>query len=209
MAHLSNVPLEVDGQEFGRTQAELAVLSGLYRGAAGWPELMHALRRASEGDGRPLQELHDTYTGRRPDGSYDNEMEAHYAINCLELGGRPSPESARATVRKLAIDPPRFRAVSVMFSLPCAFWPVPRYDPPPGALDAAGAPPILVIGSAGDPATPIEGAVSLTKALDSATLLRAGGSAHTSFAKGNECVDNAVVAYLVGGTSPPAGTTCP
>ena len=107
MKHLSSVPLEVDGKKFGRTQAELAVVSGLYRGAAGWPELMTALQRAVEGDGGPLEALHDRYTGRRPDGSYDNEMEAHYAINCVDLGGRPTPESARAEVRGLANNPDR------------------------------------------------------------------------------------------------------
>lgn len=209
MKQLSAVPLQVDGREIGRTQAELAVVSGLYRGAAGWPELMHALARASVGDGAPLVALHDSYTGRRPDGSYDNEMEAHYAINCADLGGRLTPDAARAAVRELDTDPPRFRAVSVMFSLPCAFWPVPRVDPPLGTLDAEGAPALLVVGSAGDPATPFEGARALAEALDSATLLRSEGSAHTSFAQANDCIDDAVVAYLVGLTRPAAGTTCP
>jgi pimeloyl-ACP methyl ester carboxylesterase len=209
MKYLSSVPLDVGGKKFGRTQAELAVVSGLYRGAAGWPELMTALAAASKGDGRPLKVLHDRYTGRRADGSYDNEMEAHYAINCVDLGGRLNPQSAHDTVRRLDIDPPRFRAVSVLLSLPCAFWPVPRVDPPAGTLDAPGAPPILVVGSAGDPATPIQGAEALTEALDSATLLRSDGSGHTSFAQGNQCIDDAVVAYLVTVTPPAAGTTCP
>ncbi len=209
MKYLSSVPLEVDGKPFGRTQAELAVVSGLYRGSAGWPELMTALDAAARDDGRPLKALQDRYTGRRPDGSYDNETEAHYAINCVDLGGRLSPKAARAAVRRLDRDPPRFRAVSVMFSLPCAFWPVPRVEPPPGPLDAKGAPPLLVVGSAGDPATPIAGAEALTKSLDSATLLRSDGNAHTSFARGDQCIDDAVVAYLINVVPPAAGTTCP
>lgn len=209
MEHVSAVPLEVDGKPFGRTQAELAVVSGLYRGAAGWPDLMTALQKAVEGDGKPLQALHDEYTGRRPDGSYDNETEAHYAINCVDLGGRLTRVAARDAVRGLPKNPPRFRAVSVMFSLPCAFWPVPRVDPPPGPLDAKGAPPILVVGNAADPATPIEGAEALVESLDSATLLRSEGSGHTSFAQGNQCIDDAVVAYFVSVTPPADGTTCP
>jgi pimeloyl-ACP methyl ester carboxylesterase len=209
MRSLSSVPLVVDGKPFGRTQAELAVVSGLYRGAAGWPELMTALDAAAKDDGKPLKALEDRYTGRRPDGSYDNETEAHYAINCVDLGGRLTPEAARAAVRRLANDPPRFRAVSVMFSLPCAFWPVPRVDPHPGPLDAKGAPPLLVVGSAGDPATPIAGVEALTKSLDSATLLRSDGNAHTSFARGNQCIDDAVVAYLINVVPPAVGTTCP
>jgi pimeloyl-ACP methyl ester carboxylesterase len=208
MDRLSAAPLEVDGKRFGRTQAELAVLSGLYRGSAGWSELMGALRAAADGDAKPLKAFQDEYTGRRPDGSYDNETEAHYAINCVDLGGRLTPAAARAAVRTLDSDPPRFGAVSVMFSLPCAFWPVPVVERPPGVLDAEGAPPMLVVGSAGDPATPIEGAEALTKQLKSATLLRSEGTGHTSFARGNNCIDDAVVAYLVTLAPPAKGTTC-
>lgn len=208
MTRLITAPLEVGGRRFGRTQAELAVVSGLYRGAAGWPELLNALARAEIGDGGPLSELADRYTGRRADGSYSNEMEAHYAINCVDLGGRFTPAEARDAVRAIEDGRTHFDAVGVLLALPCAFWPAPRVDPPAGDLDAAGAPPILVIGGERDPATPIEGAVALAKVLDSGTLLRWEGSGHTAVGRGSACVDDAVVAYLVNLTPPPDGKTC-
>lgn len=209
MTRLITAPLDVRGRRLGRTQAELAVVSGLYRGAAGWPELMNALARAEIGDGAPLSELADRYTGRRADGSYNNEMEAHYAINCVDLGGRFTPTQARDAVRAIEDGQKHFEAVGVLLALPCAFWPAARVDPPPGELDAKGAPPILVIGGENDPATPIEGAVALAKTLDSGTLLRWAGTGHTALGRGSACVDDAVVAYLVNLTPPPDGKTCP
>ena len=146
MTRLITAPLDVGGRRLGRTQAELAVVSGLYRGAAGWPELMNALARAEAGDGAPLSALADRYTGRRPDGSYSNEMEAHYAINCVDLGGRLTPAEARDAVHGIEDGRKHLEAVGVLLALPCAFWPAARVDPPPGELDAKGAPPILVIG---------------------------------------------------------------
>jgi pimeloyl-ACP methyl ester carboxylesterase len=208
MEHLSAVPLDVAGRKLGRTEAELAVVSGLYRGADGWPELMNALARAAEGNGAPLAALSDRYTGRRPDGSYNNEMEAHYAINCVDLGRRFTPRRARAAVRDLPNDPDRFEAVSVMLAIPCAFWPAPHVDPTSRPITADGAPPILVIGGEGDPATPIESAEALAKALVSGVLLRFEGTGHTAFGRGVSCVDDAVVAYLIELRAPADGTTC-
>ncbi len=210
MSRLITAPLDVGGgRRLGRTRAELGAVYGLYRGAAGWPELWNALARADAGDGAPLSQLADRYTGRRPDGSYSNEMEAHYAINCVDLGGRFTPKQALDAVRGIVDSRKHFDAVGVLLALPCAFWPAPRVDPPPGPLDAKGAPPILVIGTEGDPATPIEGAVALAKALDSGTLLRWAGTGHTAFGRGSQCIDDAVVTYLVSLEPPPGGKTCP
>jgi pimeloyl-ACP methyl ester carboxylesterase len=80
---------------------------------------------------------------------------------------------------------------------------------PPSPLDAKGAPPILVIGGTADPATPIEGAEALAATLDSGVLLRFQGTGHTAFGRGNACVDQAVVTYLVDLRAPAPGTSCP
>lgn len=209
MASLSRRPLTIGDRRFGRTIAELGVVSGLYRGAAGWPELMRALAAAAAGDGAPLAALADRYTGRRADGSYDNQMEAHYAINCTDLAARLTPEEARARVLGLERDPERFRAVTVLLALPCAYWPAPRVAPPGAPIEAGGAPPILVIGGENDPATPIEGAEAMAGILESGTLLRWAGTGHTAFGRGEACIDDRVVRYLVEMRAPPDDTICP
>jgi len=76
-------------------------------------------------------------------------------------------------------------------------------------VTAPGAPPILVVGSTGDPATPYANAVSVADQLESGVLVTLEGSAHTAYRNGGSaCVDAAVDGYLLEGTAPAAGLTC-
>jgi TAP-like protein len=90
----------------------------------------------------------------------------------------------------------------------CAYWPV-----PPVANEAPihvdGTPPILVIGTTNDPATPLKWAQGLAQELSSGVLLTAEGTQHTAFVTAfNRCVDDHVVTYLVDLRPPPTDTTC-
>ena len=170
---------------------------------------MNALTLAHFGDGHALLALSDAYTGRRRDGSYSNEIEAHAAISCIEVTHRPNRADARAKVRSISTTPARFEIVDVMLSLPCAFWPASPIAHPRRNLHATGSAPILVVGTEGDPVTPIEGAEAMATALDAGHLLRWEGDAHTAFGRGVDCVDDAVTRYLVDLTLPPDDTTCP
>ncbi len=91
--------------------------------------------------------------------------------------------------------------------MPCAFWPVPSVGRP-GAISAPGAAPIVVIGTTGDPATPVEWARGLASELGSGRLLVYRGEGHTAFPAGNACLDGAVIDYLVDLRAPVNGTTC-
>jgi pimeloyl-ACP methyl ester carboxylesterase len=102
---------------------------------------------------------------------------------------------------------PRLGAFLVNFSLPCSMWPVPPVTPPT-RLTARGAPPILVIGTTRDPATPLVSATRLARSLDRGALLIADGEQHTSFLTGNTCVDRAVTRYLVDRDVPRRGARC-
>jgi pimeloyl-ACP methyl ester carboxylesterase len=90
----------------------------------------------------------------------------------------------------------------------CQPWQPTRTVPPkPTATTSAGR--ILVIGNLHDPATPYQGAIDLAKTLGNAEVLTWDGEGHTSYLEGSSCVDDKVNNYLVEGTLPPAGTTCP
>jgi pimeloyl-ACP methyl ester carboxylesterase len=208
LERLETAPLTVDGHRMGRTLAEIGVIQALYSGEAGWPRLMAALAAADAGDGRALLSLADGYTGRRPDGSYDDEIEAHFAIGCTDGGPRLTPAEAEQRARELGEEARRFDTVTLAFELPCAFWPG-RQHPAPERIDAQGAPSILVIGTEGDPVTPIEGAEMLARALQHGRLVRAPGAAHTSFGRGDACIDDVVVDYLVSLSVPVDETPCP
>jgi hypothetical protein len=84
-----------------------------------------------------------------------------------------------------------------------------RATEPTPHTDAAGAAPILVIGTTRDPATPYQWAVAMAKELSSAVLVTRDGDGHTGYNKGNPCVDSAVEAYLVKGRVPSADVDCP
>ena len=88
----------------------------------------------------------------------------------------------------------------------CAFWPVPPTSVPHIA-SAPGLPPVLVISSTGDPATPFQAGVDLAEQLGGA-LLTFNGTQHTVAFQGEQCVDDYVAAYLVDLELPAPGATC-
>jgi hypothetical protein len=65
-----------------------------------------------------------------------------------------------------------------------------------------------VVGTTRDPATPYEWAVALADQLESGVLVSRDGDGHTGYNSGNECVDEALEAYLVEGTVPEDGLEC-
>ena len=73
---------------------------------------------------------------------------------------------------------------------------------------AAGAAPIVVIGTSRDPATPYQWAVNLAGQLQSGVLVSRDGDGHTGYKAGNQCVDSAVEDYLVDDTVPKDGLQC-
>ncbi len=90
----------------------------------------------------------------------------------------------------------------------CAYWHHrPAHRTPLGSPQA---PPVLLIASAHDPVTPVEGARTLQRRLPGSRLvsLRHDYSHGVFASRGNGCVDGTAVAYLVDGTVPPADVHC-
>ncbi len=92
----------------------------------------------------------------------------------------------------------------------CAQWPTAagqdRYAGPWNRRTAA---PILLIGNTGDPTTPYQGSVALSRELARARLLTVDGYGHTEQANPSTCALDDEVRYLLTGALPPAGTICP
>ena len=80
-------------------------------------------------------------------------------------------------------------------------------DGEPLAVRAEGAPPIVVVGTTRDPATPYAWAVSLADQLASGRLLTFEGDGHTAY-HGNRCIDRAVDRFFLEGKAPADGTRC-
>lgn len=212
MAGLAKAPLPTGAGNGGRTVSEglawEAILGALYTPAFGWPYLAATLALAAQGDGVGFLAAADSVTGRKPDGEYDNEVEAQVATNCADEPGPSDPAAYLALADKLQKAAPRVGRVVALTGLICASWPV-RSSRVPAPVTAPGAPPILLVSSTGDPATPHTWAVTVAKQLRSAVLLTRNGEGHGSYALGDTCIDGAVDRYLVSLTTPAAGTTCP
>ncbi|HEY3672059.1 MAG TPA: alpha/beta fold hydrolase [Acidimicrobiia bacterium] len=196
-----------DGRTLNQTRFDAAVLQQLYLGRAAWSGLADALAAAERGDASTLLAGADGFVGRTDDGGDDHALESFWAVTCLD-GPVVTGADAAAQLEKRAVEvAPRMGAFIVNNSLPCSVWPVPPVAPA-GRLTAAGAPPILVIGTTFDPATPLAQARSLAGGLERGRLLVADGEQHTSFNNGNQCVDDIVVKYLVDRKVPRIGTRC-
>ncbi|MCZ7526348.1 MAG: alpha/beta hydrolase [Acidimicrobiia bacterium] len=189
----------------GPGELDLGVATLLYSGVPGWQELGSSLADAVEGDGEALLDASDWYVGRDPDGSYDNSQEAFWAIGCLD--GGLAPDEIDAVAEQAATASPFFGPSTVYLGIVCTTWPYPAVEVP--TVRGAGAPPIVVIGTTGDPATPLRWARALADQLESARLVVFEGEGHTAFPSFDGCLDGAVVDYLVDLVPPADGTTCP
>ena len=209
-ARAARAPLAVagsGGRSVNVTRFDAAVLQQLYLGRAAWPALATALADADHGDASSLLGIADAFVGRDAQGHDDHALEAFWAVSCLDGPVVAGLDAARALEARAVAVAPRLGAFIANNSLPCAQWPVPPVAAP-GRLTAAGAPPILVIGTTKDPATPLTQARALAHMLASGRLLVVDGEQHTSFLTGNACVDRAVTRYLVARHPPRAGARC-
>jgi pimeloyl-ACP methyl ester carboxylesterase len=202
-----SLPGEVAGEArtLGPGEADIGVASALYYGVQGWALLGDALRDAARGDGSSLLVLADQYTGRDTDGEYDNSQEAFYGVSCLDVPTPPAPEMA-AVAGRVAEAAPVFGASSVWLSVPCSVWPVPPRGAP-RAYRAEGAPPIVVVGTSNDPATPVKWAEALASQLASAHLVLWRGEGHGALGQ-SDCVDDLATRYFVDLVPPARGTEC-
>jgi pimeloyl-ACP methyl ester carboxylesterase len=202
------VPGKVGGErrELGPGELDLGVATALYSGEAGWDVLADALRDLAKGDSSLMLSLSDSYTDRKPGGKYDNSFEAFLGIGCLDSPAPPL-DQLPAVADEIAKAAPYFGASTVWLSGPCSAWPVPA-DGTPAPIHAKGAPPIVVIGTSNDPATPLKWAQALASQLESGRLVVYEGEGHTAYANGDKCVDDVVHSYLIDKKLPAVGKRC-
>ncbi|HLX86944.1 MAG TPA: alpha/beta hydrolase [Acidimicrobiales bacterium] len=189
------------GRQAGPGEIYTAVLSSLYNSSA-WGSLAAGLAGAAAGNASGLVAKSDQYdTENGP-----NSADANTSISCLD---HPVPHdlSAFAAMAAAAAGPaPVFGPMLVWDVAECSVWPAaPTRTPHP--ISAPGAPPILVVGTSGDPATPHQWAVAVAGELQHGVLVTWDGQNHVAYYY-SPCVRSIDQAYLLGGTLPANGTTC-
>lgn len=206
---IDDEPLGADGgRQLTRSLAELAILGSLYEDRSQWASLERALRSALGGSPYAMLALADSAVDRQPGGRYpDNSNEAQYAVTCLDRAYPATVTQTAERARRLAQRYPVFGEYIAWGDLPCTEW---RAGPTRQAhrVAADGIPPLLLVGTTRDPATPYGWATSLRGQLPSSRLVTWKGDGHTGYFRGSGCVDDVVDAYLLDGVVPATDPTC-
>jgi pimeloyl-ACP methyl ester carboxylesterase len=200
-------PLPAGDRELEVGNAFYGVITPLYNRDY-WFLLSTALTSALDGQGSALMDLADAYASRNPDGSYaDNSIEANYSINCLDDPTSVPFDEVPSLYPEFEEASPTFGRIFAWAMTGCSGIDVTSSEEPL-TIKAAGAAPILVLGTSRDPATPLIWAQALAGQLDSGVLVERDGDGHTAYNSGNECIDSIVEDYLLEGAVPDDGTTC-
>ncbi len=197
------IPSESGRPDVTRGVALSAVTEAMYSQTS-WPQLEQALADAQQGKGAGLLALYDEYFQRQPDGTYDNSLEAFQTITCMDVAERPTVAEDDATAPQFTAIAPRLAPGSTG-SYFCTFYP--QAQDPRVPITGAGAGPILVVGTTGDPATPLESSQNMANALEQGVLLTVVADQHTGYDV-NQCSHDNVDDYLIDLTVPAKGTRC-
>jgi pimeloyl-ACP methyl ester carboxylesterase len=197
-----------DPRGLGYSDALTGTIDAMYSPSL-WPDLTKGLAGLSKGRGDTLLQLADDYMERDDNGHYSNSNDAETAINCVDQ----PPVTDRA---KVAEEDRKTREVAPFMSYgtftgnapldTCAFWPVPATSTP-HRPSVTGLPPVLVVSTTDDPATPYQAGVDLAAELGGA-LLTFEGTQHTVVFEGDACVDGYATKYLIDLALPPKGAKC-
>ncbi|WP_327353588.1 alpha/beta hydrolase [Streptomyces sp. NBC_01304] len=201
-------PLPTDtGRKLTRGGATTGIASLLYAEKY-WDWLTQALDEAEAGTGNQLLSYADQYLDRDEKGRYSNSTTAMGAIRCADTSERLTIADAKKHMAEFEAASPVFGRDSAWGLVNCAHWPVKGSTVHP-VVSAPGADPIVVIGNAGDPATPVAGAKKMAAELgkDVGVNITVQGEGHGTYGV-NSCATKAVDGYLLDGKVPSDGLTC-
>ena len=198
IAKVEQAPIPGGSRDLGPGELNVGIGMALYSESL-WPDLADAVKSGLEGDGSGMVSLADQYLDIA---SFD----VYFAVNCLDFAWPDTPDELLDDGAATKADAPHFGEYIVNDYVRCAMWPV---EPEPlTKVTAPGTPPILVVSTTNDPATPYEAGVHVAENLENGVLLTYEGDGHTVVGNGVPCVDDIVTKYLVEVEPPEDGTRC-
>lgn len=207
------LPVAADGRVLTSGVIQTAISAALYSESS-WPYLTQAFAAwMQEKDPSIFFLLSDSYYGRAPDGSYDSNMfEAFPAINCLDyplIRDEALIRDFNERVSDVTLFGSELTELEMQIGdLTCENWPVESRVESQDPVIGAGAPPVLVVATTNDPATPFKWAVAVAEQLESGVLVEFEGEGHIAYSQGDLCIIDAVDSYFVDGTVPEDGLRC-
>lgn len=165
---------------------------------AGWKAVAEAFSAWVRHDLAPMTTL---WSGQSGEGN-DNFRAVYLSVLCSDA---PWPRDYKV-LRKKAFAIARtapFDAWHTLWATPaaCMTWPAPAHKPP--TIDGTKAPPVLLVSSTLDPATPYSGALETRRRFPRSRLVAEDGNPqHGVSLRGNRCIDRYVAQYLKTGRLP-------
>ncbi|MEV6618825.1 alpha/beta hydrolase [Streptomyces sp. NPDC051051] len=138
----------------------------------------------------------------------ENSNAVYTAVECTDAKWPTSWTRWNRDNTRLHKDHPFMTWANAWMNLPCATWPV-KQQTPVNVKTHKGLPPVLIVQSERDAATPYEGAVELHQRFKGSRLITekdAGSHGVTSLA--NSCINTRVDTYLLTGKLDTADVTC-
>jgi pimeloyl-ACP methyl ester carboxylesterase len=194
-----------DGRKVTAGWVLLGVLEALYSQRL-WQTMAQGLADLNKGDPKRILELADQYAERDASGHYGNMIDAFNTVSCDDDASGETIDQARTLQSQWRTQYPLFGTSLALGIVPCAVWPAKRDPFPTGK--AVGAPPIVVVGTTNDPATPYEQTAKLANMLGVGHVLTWEGEGHTAYPQ-TTCIRAAVDAYLISLLVPADGLRCP
>jgi pimeloyl-ACP methyl ester carboxylesterase len=195
-----------DGRAFSSSVLDIAIATALYDEGT-WPFLSQMFTELRVGNVETGFLLADFYYGREGGQYRSNSLEAFIAINCLDYPVERDPTVIIEQNEQLVAAAPVTTVPSPVGDILCQNWPF-GFGGDLAPVRAEGAPPILVIGTTGDPATPYHWAQALAEQLASGILLTFDGEGHIAYDEGVACVNDVVDDFFLTGALPAADPVC-
>lgn len=204
LQHLDQNPIVVGARRLTQTHAATGIASYLYEDERSYPLLSQSIAEAKDnGKGRGLLRAADSLNGRSSQGFTTSAFAfpATLCVDWYDVGMAAAPALWRSSFPAAPVMAPNMGMNYV-----CEAWTADSV--PPMRITAAGAAPILVVGTTGDSATPFEHARTMARQLESGRLLTLKGAGHGAITSDNSCLRSAIDGYLLDGVLPPEDTVC-
>ncbi|WP_157253417.1 alpha/beta hydrolase [Nonomuraea typhae] len=172
-----------------------------------WPALAQAWSRyVRKGEVEQLVNAYKQHGAREADD--ENGYAVYLSVQCRDAAWPLDWADWRKDMTELHRRAPFMTWPNAWYNAPCAFWSVPGGTPVKlqGSRDL---PPILMVQSKGDAATPYVGSLNMRRLFPTSRMLVESGGNHGVSLAGNRCVDRALADYLTDGTLPRPGAACP
>ncbi|MFL6121489.1 alpha/beta hydrolase [Actinophytocola sp.] len=203
LGQLRTTPIEGPVLDITAGSVLRAVLVGLSDRST-WPTLAGALAAARNGDGSGLVTMLTPYAvGSDVQAA---ALDGTLVTTCNDMRDRLSLDQVKSAATEWQQKFPLFGPTAAQRLAFCAPWTIP--DHPLPTPTGRGAPPILVIGTASDAITPLEGSERAAQQLDSGVLVSWQGAGHGALGV-SPCATDTATKFLTDATVPRNGTVCP